>query len=173
MSEIWKPVVGYEGFYEVSDYGRVRRVAPAQGTRPGYVLDPVAQKNRGGYLAVGLRKPGEKRRLLRVHRMVAEAFYGVSDMPLVRHLDGDVLNNRVENLRHGTVSENAQDRTLHGNSRSSNQYTDATHCRNGHEYTPENTKAVRANGGIGRRCRTCLRLEARRRYWRKKELRAA
>ncbi len=45
----WRPVVGYEGLYEVSDQGQVRRVAPGMGTRPGRVLR--ARKDKGGYLS--------------------------------------------------------------------------------------------------------------------------
>ena len=161
VSEAWKPVVGYEGLYEVSDEGSVKRVAPAQGTQPGRILKPIVKK-RGGYIAVGLRKSGSVRKLKSVHRMVAEAFLGGTDMPLVRHMDGNPKNNRVDNLRWGTESENAFDRVRHGTQHIGNQNSIKTHCKNGHEFTPENTyRKLHANGKRYRQCRTCRREDSR------------
>lgn len=154
--EVWRPVVGYENEYEVSSLGRVRRVKAAQGARVGRILAQQEMPLRGGYMSVGLTKGCLKKRF-RVHRLVADAFLGPSDLPLVRHLDGDPKNNSAANLMHGTVSENAQDRTAHGKSRTTNQNSAKTHCIRGHEFTPENTIIRRqASGGrTGRRCRSC------------------
>lgn len=155
--EVWKPVVGYEGTYEVSDLGRVRRIAASQGTRPGVVLKPLATSH-GGYLAVHLHQAPEPRKLVRIHRIVAEAFHGVSDLPLVRHLDGDPTNNIPSNLAHGTADENARDRVRHGRSSANNQNLTKTHCKYGHEFTPENTRVrIQPNGRPSRKCRTCER----------------
>lgn len=159
--ERWLPVVGYEGLCEVSDRGRVRRVGAASGAQVGHVLSLVELRKRGGYFAVGLRN-GQKCKMMRVHRLVAAAFIGPSDLPLVRHLDGNPKNNYVSNLAYGDASQNAQDRTLHGRSRDSNQNTGKTHCKYGHEFTPENTIfRTSPNGRPARRCRECRRSRGR------------
>jgi len=143
------PVVGHEGVYEVSNLGAVKRVAPGQGTRAGRVLNPMTDYK--GYLYVRLNG-----RMRRVHRLVAAAFYGPNEM-LVRHLDGNPLNNNVDNLSYGTPLENSADRIAHGRHRR-NGRLDRTHCRHGHEYTPENTIIRRQEGKRAyRACRECRR----------------
>src|SRR5690606_8270706 len=99
----------------------VRRVKAAQGARVGAVLAQQELKRRGGYLSVGLNKVGAVKKRVTVHRLVATAFLGPSDLPLVRHIDGNPKNNRVENLRFGTESENAYDRVAHGTQHRGNQ----------------------------------------------------
>ena len=159
--ELWKPVVGFEKFYEVSSLGRVRRIAPDQGTRPGYILRPT-RRRRDGYKVVSLHTGTNKRKKATVHRLVAAAFYGPHPDLLVRHLDGDPANNDLSNLRFGTPFENAQDRAAHGRTRSSNQNKGKTHCIRGHEFTPENTRIrLRPNGSTSRHCRACLRAQRR------------
>lgn len=110
--EEWRPAIGFEGLYEVSDWGRVRRVGCAArhgvshggGARIGRVLRD--QWNRGGYRAVQLWKNGSVfRRLL--HKVVAAAFIG--ECPTgqeVNHRDGDKTNNRPANLEFVTRAEN-------------------------------------------------------------------
>lgn len=159
-SELWKPVVGYEGLYEVSDLGRVKRIKAAQGTRPGMILAPIEGKR--GYLSVHLHGSGA-RKLVRIHRLVADAFHGVSPLPLVRHLDGNPKNNIPSNLAHGTAQENANDRVAHGNQFLGNQNSVKTHCKHGHEFTPENTRVCdQPNGRPARKCKTCERETSRR-----------
>ena len=156
ITPTWRPVVGYEGFYEVSNAGQVRRVSAAQGTRAGLVLAQTPAKNRGGYMTVGLHRPGFPRKVFRVHRLVAAAFLGPTEGLLVRHLDGDPTNNCLENLRWGDASENAYDRVRHGRNSTVNQNSFKTHCKHGHEFTPENTR-IRANGS--RQCKACWRVQ--------------
>lgn len=114
-SEEWRDVVGYEGIYHVSSHGRVRRVLASQGTRPG-PLKPT-RNVRNGYYSVMLWRDGKSKRIT-VHRLVALAFLGPAPEGLeVCHGDDDKSNNRVENLRWDTHSENHLDITRNGNRR--------------------------------------------------------
>lgn len=76
--EVWRAVVGYEGYYEVSNWGRVRSLPrmTARGMMGGQILKPV--KNKDGYLQVNLYKDG-KRQNLKVHRLVGMAFPDMVD----------------------------------------------------------------------------------------------
>ena len=103
MSEEWRPVVGYEGLYEVSSYGRVRSldgfIVDSLGYKrlhKGKVLSPAKDKN--GYLKVNLHCNG-KCKIIRVHRLVAQAFIPNTDnLPMVNHKDEDKTNNNIDNL---------------------------------------------------------------------------
>ena len=96
--EIWKDVEGYEGHYQVSNFGRVRRIR----TR---LLQPG--KNKHGYSVVVLCV-GEKRRTVLVHRLVAKAFIpNTRGVDVVNHLDENPSNNRADNLEWCTPKENA------------------------------------------------------------------
>lgn len=97
-TERWLPVVGYEGFYSVSDMGRVR----SERGEP-HILSP----NRAGryarvVLCVRMRRDDRS-----VHRLVAEAFLTPDpSRPHVNHIDGNRRNNRADNLEWATVREN-------------------------------------------------------------------
>lgn len=162
-TEIWKPVVGYEGIYEVSNRGRVRRILAGPGTWPGRMLTP--SEDTKGYMNVRLlNKPA------RLHRIVAMAFLGPSDLPLVRHLDGDPANNTLENIAWGTHQDNTDDRVRHGRTTNADR-PPATHCKQGHEFTPENTRyrAPRKSGHReSLRCRECNRIDSHRRNLKRK-----
>lgn len=101
--EIWKPVVGYEGYYEVSNYGRVRSLDRTIYNRTGYtsVKQGKMKKtwiNNRGYVMARLSKDNEKRDAL-VHRLVAEAFLEKSKgEEIVNHKDFNRSNNIVDNL---------------------------------------------------------------------------
>lgn len=111
--ERWKDVADYEGIYQVSDQGRVRRIKPASGTHIDKVLSPY--ENNYGYLMVSLYREGE-RALLQVHRLVAEVFLGSQPSPdhEVNHKNGDKTDNRVENLEWVTHAENQKHALKHG-----------------------------------------------------------
>lgn len=105
-NEIWKPVFGYEDYYEVSSLGRVRRLKKTRGTRPGRILSPAAINRNRGYLVVGLHRK-DKQIMNYVHRIVASSFIGPPRKGLVvNHKDGDKQNNNVKNLEWCTQSEN-------------------------------------------------------------------
>lgn len=164
MTERWRPVVGHEGHYSVSDAGRVRsetrvlfRANGSLYTRVGRILKQHAHY-RTGYMRVGLRSIG-RLETTEVHRLVLAAFVG--ECPPGKeslHWDDVPSNNRLSNLRYGTKSENQLDQVRNGRHRNAN----ATHCKKGHEFTPENTYwRSRQNGG--RACRECHRACDRRR----------
>lgn len=102
----WRPVRGFEGIYEVSDEGQVRRVAPGPFTSPGRILKP--RPSQKGYFRVALHYRGVKRET-GVHRLVAEVFLPEPESGQrnqVNHIDGNKANNRAANLEWATGSEN-------------------------------------------------------------------
>ena len=98
MKEIWKDIKGYEGLYQVSNLGRVKRVTT------GRVLKQFP--NKQGYLLVSLCKTG-KQKSFAIHRLVAQAFIlKPENKPEVNHIDEDKTNNMVSNLEWCTRVEN-------------------------------------------------------------------
>lgn len=116
--EVWVPVVGFEGAYEVSSFGRIKSLPRAWKSRytvttfPGRLLAQVAKRN--GYLVVSLSKDNKARQFL-VHRIVLEAFMSSCPEGMEAcHANGDRQDNRASNLRWDTRSGNHQDKKLHG-----------------------------------------------------------
>ena len=112
--EEWRPVVGYEDVYEVSNHGRIRRVGKAArhgkgrggGARIGLIRK--YQIIHGGYQVVQLWKEGNYKSWL-VHRIVAFTFLGLPpNGHEVNHRDGNKQNNRLDNLEYVTRSENSK-----------------------------------------------------------------
>lgn len=147
-SEQWKPVVGYEGLYEVSDRGRVKRVKDAPGTWVGRILKPGVIK---GHAFV--RLSGKTRQ---VHRLMLESFVGPApdNKPLALHRDDDGLHNVLTNLYWGSYSDNKKDEVRNGR----NFNRSKTTCARGHEFTEDNTY-VCSQGK--RSCRECRRIRDR------------
>jgi hypothetical protein len=125
MNEQWKPVVGFEGIYEVSSLGRVRSIDryvatgyEGKGSRlvPGRLLK--TQQDKGGYRTLDLRSAGQGniRYPCKVYRLVAEAFIGQSPSPLhvVNHINGIKTDDRPENLEWITQAENMSHAGKHG-----------------------------------------------------------
>jgi len=120
----WRPVVGYEGTYEVSDRGDVRRVGKTKALRGS----PLTYA--GKYLGVKLSKSGIAKTVY-VHVLVAEAFHGLRPEGLVcRHLNDEGFDNRIENLAWGTPRQNVDD--MHRNGKYVNVRSRQTHCIRGH-----------------------------------------
>ena len=107
--EIWKPIHGYEGYYDVSNKGRVRSYW--HGTQKNrYTTDEpkiLQGCSAGAYKTVCLIKPGCKKENTYIHRHVAEAFLeNPANKLFINHKDGDKQNNDVTNLEWCTHNEN-------------------------------------------------------------------
>lgn len=124
MTEKWKPISGYEEFYEVSTHGRVRSLDRIvedsfQGsTRTRLFRGLLLRQHLAGpqraYLTVSLSKGGHMTRVI-VHRLVAQAFIpNPSNKPEVNHIDCDTMNNHVSNLEWATRRENIHHGMMHG-----------------------------------------------------------
>lgn len=104
--EICKDVKGYEGLYQVSNFGRIKslhkirnRGDNADGIMKTYLI-------HGNYIAIKLKKNKESKAYL-IHRLVAISFIpNPEDKRTVNHIDGNKLNNHVNNLEWNTHSEN-------------------------------------------------------------------
>lgn len=153
VPEHWKPVPRWEGYYEVSNLGRVRSVPhdTEMGLRGGHVL--AGGTYRSGHKHVTFTRTtdtGKDRETFTVHSLVMLAFAGPRPEGMqIRHLNGVPDDNRWApgddeaaviaaggNLFYGTPKENAEDRDQrHGRNYRSN----LTHCPQGHEYNEQNT----------------------------------
>ena len=114
MEEIWKPVDGFEGYYEISNLGNLRsvdkyiRVCRGKGHikyLPSKILSPSI--NNSGYKIYALHKPGSKLVCRTIHRMVATAFIpNPRNLSDVNHIDENKNNNSVDNLEWISHKEN-------------------------------------------------------------------
>jgi hypothetical protein len=106
LFEEWRQVVGYEGYYEVSNFGRVRSVAKGTGRKTGKLLTQRPHIH-DQYLSVVLSTAEKGPKESKVHRLVLEAFTGSCPIgKQVDHIDGNRQNNVLPNLRYVTQSEN-------------------------------------------------------------------
>jgi len=138
--ECWLPIPGYEGYYEASDLGRIRsldRIIVGGGCCPrrrkkGQILR--GRPNNHGYPSVYLSKDGHRRNIT-VHSLILLTFRGPRpEGRIIRHLNGDQLDARLENLVYGTFSENNLDTLRHGR----NPFSNKTECDYGHPLAGDN-----------------------------------
>ena len=118
--EQWRAIPGLEGFYEVSDQGRVRSlgrwVTFIDGRKPRWIRPRILRPNQGnhGYWTVKLSRGGRSRPTL-VHRLIMAAFVGpCPDGQEVAHDNGIRTDIRLANLRYDTRKGNLADRRRHG-----------------------------------------------------------
>jgi len=120
MVEGWRPVVGFEGQYDVSDLGRVRRCARLVDRSNGHAYRVaelvIAQVDSPrGYKYVGFKVARNTNRIFLVHRLVAQAFVAnPNSYPDVNHIDLNKLNNAPANLEWCTKAYNTEHATVGG-----------------------------------------------------------
>ena len=123
MEEIWKDIPGYEGLYQVSNFGKVRSLkrtikyngkGKGSGTRIYESIELKQCLNTVGYYQVSLSVNNCRKRYM-VHRLVASAF---CNHPIgkdyVNHMDGNYLNNKSENLEWVSNRENVRHAIVKG-----------------------------------------------------------
>lgn len=152
MEEIWKSVPGYEGFYEVSNCGKVRSLPRTVHNKDGIPVGRNAGKILS--LSVGLRGrrqvmlyKNRKYQCFKVHALVMLAFVGPRpDGMDICHNDGNASNNVISNLRYDTRSGNFSDKIKHG-----------THHRGDnapfHKITDAQVQEIRKLRNEGRKCK--------------------
>jgi hypothetical protein len=100
MIEEWRPVSGFEEFYAVSNFGRVKSLSRTILDKRGWprkLRGRIMSGRVTGRVQISLRKPGEKQIKRLAHRLVAAAF-NPAEGKEITHIDGNKLNNAFENL---------------------------------------------------------------------------
>ncbi|MHA7703387.1 NUMOD4 motif-containing HNH endonuclease [Mycobacterium sp. ML4] len=171
----WRPVVGFEGRYEVSDTGLIRsldRIIEARNGsrwRPQEPGVPGVRRLKGRVIKPGRHKETghlhvvlEGRVDRKVHTLVLEAFVGPCPPGLMaRHADDNPANNHIGNLSWGTRSQNSYDAVRNGRHWQVNK----THCKHGHPLSGDN---LRLSPDGHRLCKECGRRRGREHLARKR-----
>jgi len=116
LEELWIPIPGFAG-YLVSTFGEIFSLRRNRIMKPGFAK---------GYFLVTLYKDGVKREYHTVHKLVLLSFVGKEEGQ-ARHLDGNMHNNRIDNLSWGSALQNAADRHKHGTTRKGDNHYRAIH----------------------------------------------
>lgn len=167
LTEEWRAAVGWEGYYEVSDQGKVRSVDRVVITSRGkwhyrQRLMSLFPHVKSGHIHVELCRDGKNQNVL-VHQLVLLTFKGPRPAGKEScHDDGDPSNNWATNLYWGTRSDNMQDKVRHGMHH--NAIKDR--CRWGHTYALPNLRLSKSQ----RHCGACQNADARARRARAKGL---
>jgi len=104
MDEIWQDIMGFEGLYQVSTWGRVKSLNYKRSGKEG-IMKPL-KTDKYGHLHIHLNKDGITY-TESIHRLVAVTFIpNPENKPEVEHIDGNPMNNNVSNLRWCTHIEN-------------------------------------------------------------------
>lgn len=166
--ETWRPIPEYDGWYEASNLGRIRRIRPSRSAPTGRVVVPHID----GYAQVTLFKDGTRNVHL-VHRLVAGAFLGSCPKgKQVNHINGDKGDNRSMNLEYVTPSENTKHAidllgVGRGERHGSSRLTEAEVLQIRREYVPRSSTsgvpALAKKYGVGF---TAIHSIVRRRSWR-------
>lgn len=136
--ENWQPVVGWDGWYEVSDLGRVRSLPRASGHRGRVLKHCITPKH---YPQVVLCRPGVRPKSYGVHRLVLETFVGpCPDGTEACHNNGVWADCRLVNLRWDTRKSNHADKLKHGTHNGGTRHYRAL-------FTPEQARQIRAMAG--------------------------
>ena len=109
--EIWKDIIGYEGYYQISSLGKIKSIKRFRGNgKGGYIQKEKYIKGwtNGGYIRVSLCSLLFKQGFF-LHRIIAVAFIpNPENKPCINHIDGNKKNNSLNNLEWVTYSENNQ-----------------------------------------------------------------
>lgn len=106
MNEVWKDIKGYEKLYQISSLGRVKKLTSSDSIGRIKLTRIMSIQENRGYLKIRLSKNNIRKNYL-IHRLVAIAFISnLEDKIEVNHIDGNKLNNQVDNLEWVTSSEN-------------------------------------------------------------------
>lgn len=114
MQEIWKDIEGYEGLYQVSNFGRIKSLIHYD-VENGYKKKEhiINEWINRGYMSVSLSK-NKKHKNFYIHRLVAIAFIeNKNNKPFINHIDYNPLNNHVNNLEWCTQKENVNWSKIH------------------------------------------------------------
>jgi hypothetical protein len=157
--EIWKDIKGYEGSYQISNFGRVKRLQRTVRNNIYGGMRIVTEKilsatdNGNGYKFVGLRKDGSRKNHY-VHRLVATAFIdNPNEFHYVNHLDRDRANNIVGNLEWCEQDENVRyssemmkkPKATCKSTNTGEKYVSIRTSRGGKEYYRVNIRLARAD----------------------------
>lgn len=155
--EEWRDIPGWKGYYQASSHGRVRsldRTIQDKNGRSvrvrGRILSPGTKA--AGYHYVNLRRGGSGSSQ-NVHTLVARTFLGERpEGKIVCHTNGNPRDNRVDNLRYATYTDNLVDAIGHGTHHGAKK----THCKRGHEMAEPNLVPSKKKHGMVAPWRGCL-----------------